>query len=92
MLIGEGEYNINVMTETKVTESFLGLDQDVRECQNDETLYDCTTRNHVNSMLEQCGCLPINMIGLLSKVHKKPLSLTRKHTLFLFCRILYALL
>ena len=26
-LIGEGEYNINVLTQIKVTESFLGLER-----------------------------------------------------------------
>ena len=61
MLIGEGEYNINVMTETKVTESFLGLDQDVRECQNKEPTENCTTRRYHDTMLRECGCLPFNI-------------------------------
>ena len=29
-LIGEGEYNLNALKEIKVTESYLGLDQDVK--------------------------------------------------------------
>ena len=31
-LFGEGEYNLNVVKEIKVTESYLGLDENVREC------------------------------------------------------------
>ena len=31
-MYGEGEYNLNVVKEQKVTESYLGLDLSVREC------------------------------------------------------------
>ena len=61
-LIGEGEYNINALTEIKVTESFLGLGKDVIECQNIESLYDCSNRKYIDTILGQCGCLPFNMI------------------------------
>ena len=37
-LIGEGEYNINALTEIKVTDSYLGLDEDVRDCQSKESM------------------------------------------------------
>ena len=33
-LIGEGEYNLNVLKEIQVTDSFMGLDQNIRKCQN----------------------------------------------------------
>ena len=61
MLIGEGEYNINNLKELNVTESFFGLDANVKKCQNVESIYSCTTRQYINTILEQCGCLPINM-------------------------------
>ena len=57
----EGEYNLNVMKEVKVTDSFLGLDQVVRGCQNQESLHDCSTRNHIDTYLDKCGCRPFNM-------------------------------
>ena len=66
-LIGEGEYNLNALKEIKVSDAFLGLDQDVRQCQNEEPMTNCTTRNHLEAMLEQCGCLPFNN-GLFHKV------------------------
>ena len=59
-LIGEGEYNFNVLKQIRVTESYLGLDQDVRGCQNDEPYDNCTTRHYLNTMLGECGCISFN--------------------------------
>ena len=60
-LIGEGEYNLNVLKEVKATESYLGLDLSIRGCQNEEPHDNCTTRQYRNTILGQCGCLPFNM-------------------------------
>ena len=60
-LIGEGEYNLNVLTVIKVTDSYMGIDQKIRKCQNDEPFFNCTSRKYVNSYLQECGCLPMNM-------------------------------
>ena len=60
-LAGEGEYNLNVLKEIKVTDSFLGLDEDVRGCQIDEALGNCVTRHYIDSLLKQCGCIPFNI-------------------------------
>ena len=60
-LIGEGEYNLNVLKEIKATDSYLGLDQDVRKCQNDEPLFNCTTRKFIEDILTECTCLPSNL-------------------------------
>ena len=61
-LIGEGEYNFNVLTEVEVTESYLGLDEESRGCQNTEPLHNCTTRQYKDTILQQCGCLPLSII------------------------------
>ena len=61
IFIGEGEYNVNVLKEIKVSESYLGMDQGVTECQNEESFYNCTTRKFKDTLLEKCGCLPINI-------------------------------
>ena len=47
--------------EMNVTDSFLGLDQDIRECQNEEPAENCTTRIYHETMLRECGCLPFNI-------------------------------
>ena len=63
MFIGEGrfEYNLDALTNIEVTESFLTLDQDSRECQNEETYSNCTTRHYIDAVLKKCECLPFNM-------------------------------
>ena len=52
------EYNLMVVKEIKVTDSFLGLDKDVINCQNRESLNECKTREYINTLNNQCGCLP----------------------------------
>ena len=59
--VGEGEYNLDVLKEIRVTDSYLGLDQEDRGCQNDEPLQNCTTRQYHDTVLEECGCLPFYM-------------------------------
>ena len=60
-LVGEGKYNLNVLRETQVTESFLGLDMEDRKCQNDEPVQNCTTRQYMNTVMDKCGCWPLNL-------------------------------
>ena len=67
MLNEEGEYNLNVLKEFVVTDSYLGIDEEVRGCQNEDSFV-CTTRQFVNTYLSNCGCLPLNMV-LSDKVH-----------------------
>ena len=47
-LTGAGDYNLNSIKLEEVTESFLGLDQDVRGCQNEEHYDECTTRQYID--------------------------------------------
>ena len=60
-LIGEGEYNLDSTKEIQATDSFLGMDVDIIECQNTEPLNNCSTRKYIDSLLGQCGCLPLNI-------------------------------
>ena len=60
MVREKGEYNLNVLKEIEVTDSFLGLGESVRECQNEEP-FTCTTRKYVKTFVGECGCLPLNM-------------------------------
>ena len=57
------------LKEIKITDSYLGLDQDVRKCQNVESLFSCTTRQYTETIMQECGCLPLNIY--LSKQVKK---------------------
>ena len=60
-MVGEGEYNLDDFRQIKVTESYLGLDSDTKGCQNEEPLHNCTTRQYINTILRECGCLPLNL-------------------------------
>ena len=61
-LSGDGEYNLNVLKQIKVTDSYLSLEQSVRGCQNEEGLHNCTTRHYLFSLLEHCRCLPFHLM------------------------------
>ena len=61
-LIGEGEYNLDNLKEIEVTDSYLGLTEKIRECQNKEPLQNCTSKLYTDTILRKCGCLPLNMI------------------------------
>ena len=82
-LRGEGEYNLNALTEIEVTDSYLGLDQDLRKCQNEEPFYNCTTRKHMVTIMEECGCLPIHMklsnkVAVLMKIMNNIVKLIKQ--------------
>ena len=44
-----------------ITESYLGLDQDVTGCQNQESIDSCKTRRYLDTLLRNCGCLPFSI-------------------------------
>ena len=60
-MFGEGEYNI-VLEKVSVTESYLGLKEEVRNCRESEDDYQhCVTQNYVQKVREKCQCLPLSM-------------------------------
>ena len=60
-MVGEGEYNLDDFRRIDVTDSYLSLDPEFRGCQNEEPLHNCTTRAYKTRLLEECGCLPLNL-------------------------------
>ena len=61
-LIGEGQYNLHSMKEIAVTDSFMGLDTNTKNCQNIETFDDCKTRQQIEKFRKECKCLPLSII------------------------------
>ena len=57
----EYTYNLNVVKEMRVTDSFLSLPKEDIQCQNDATLMDCRTNKYLQYLLEKCKCLPLNL-------------------------------
>ena len=60
-LFGEGQYNLLSLKEIVVTDSFMGLDREARNCQNIDSIDDCKTRLYVENFRRQCGCLPLSL-------------------------------
>ena len=69
-LPGKGQFNLNILKEISGTDSYLGLDQDVRGCQNDEPYDNCTTRQYIQAIRDTCGCLPFPVKISENEVHR----------------------
>ena len=61
MMIAEGDYNLNILQEIRVTESYLGLDQEITGCQTKENYQSCITRKYIGKLFKTCDCLPLSM-------------------------------
>ena len=53
------------MKEIEVTDDYLGLDEDVRHCQNKESFEDCTTRQYTDTVQNECNCVPYSLNQIL---------------------------
>ena len=51
---------MNVVKEVDHTDSFHGLESQA-ECQDEESLLDCQTRQTVDKIREDCQCLPLSI-------------------------------
>ena len=60
-IFGEGQYNLLSLKEVVVTDSFMGLNTNERNCQDIETIDECKTRLNVENFRHQCGCLPLSL-------------------------------
>ena len=44
-----------------MTDSFLGLDQEVSKCDEGERQGDCRSRSYLRAVEERCGCVPSSL-------------------------------
>ena len=56
----ENSYNLNVIKEIRVTDSFLSMDKDIKGCQK-ESYDDCTRRKYLKTLINRCQCLPFHL-------------------------------
>ena len=93
VLVGEGEYNLDNLKEVKVVDSYLGMDQDIRDCQIKEPLFNCTTRLYIDTLKQECGCIPLH-IKFFNEVRDFFISystfLFYSHNAIHHCRIQFA--
>ena len=45
----------------KVTDSFMGLSQSAKQCQNKEAYLDCKTDEYLDALVNTCECLPFGL-------------------------------
>ena len=57
----ENRYNLNVLKEITVSNSFLSLGKDVRKCQDVETFNECVTTKFIHDLKSKCKCLPLDL-------------------------------
>ena len=64
-LFGEGSYAVSDVKEMEVTDEYLELDKNIRNCQTDESFESCSTRQYLDTLKSQCNCLPYALRELL---------------------------
>ena len=64
----EGQYNFLSLKEIVITDSFMGLNRETKNCQNVEAYEDCKTQSHIQNLRQECGCLPL-ALRLSEKVY-----------------------
>ena len=60
-LYGGGEYELTIVKENNVTDEFLELEEDVRECQDKEPVVDCAATEYLESGRKECECVPYHL-------------------------------
>ena len=66
-LTSEGSFVLTNIKKISVTEDFLGLKEDIRNCQTKELRSDCITERYHQTLLELCDCAPISLIHSFHK-------------------------
>ena len=51
------------MKEVRVTDSFLSMSAERRNCQNEERYEDCATGEYLERVKRICSCIPENLLG-----------------------------
>ena len=73
-LSGEGTYMITNVKQFKVTEDFLTLDSEIKDCQNEEPFDECTTKMYFAAITNICKCVPYGLRNFSSS-HNMDVSL-----------------
>ena len=60
-LYGGGDYELTNVKEMNVTKEFLELDEDVKRCQDKESVVDCAATEYLESGIKECGCVPFHL-------------------------------
>ena len=79
-MYGKAILAVSDVKEMKVTDEYLGLDEKVRKCQNDEPFENCTSRQYIENVKKQCGCVPY---ALRDFTKENSVDIVHKYTRYL---------
>ena len=60
-MYGGGNYKLSAVKEVKGTDIFLNMNDEKKGCQNKETLEECTSKQGLTKIIDQCGCIPFKL-------------------------------
>ena len=61
-LYGEGDYALANVKQMNGTEGFLGLADEVKKCQNKESVLECKANAYLANGKERCKCVPHHLM------------------------------
>ena len=70
LLEREGNYEISAVKVIEVTNDYLGLDGEIRKCQNKESFENCTTRQYLSTVKSVCNCIPYELKRFVTQMVK----------------------
>ena len=73
----EYDHNFDTIEELKAKDSFLTLDEEIRECQ-EEPENDCNSRKYMDNLKDKCQCLTLELKSHFDKVQNTWQSNARK--------------
>ena len=74
-MYGEGNYALTAVKEVSVTESFLGLKEEDKKCQNLESLEDCSTKRYLQSLRSDQTSIKEHSLIFCRRAGCRPFSL-----------------
>ena len=60
-LYGEGKYALSAVKQIKVTEEFMKLDDEIKNCNNRQSYEECATKAYLEHLKQECKCVPYEL-------------------------------
>ena len=77
-MYGGGNYKLSAVKEVKGTGIFLNMNDEKKGCQNKETLEECTSKQGLTKIIDQCGCIPYKLANFSHQDEEKSLNVCTK--------------
>ena len=75
----EYDHNFDTIEELKAKDSFLTLDEEIRECQ-EEPENDCNSRKYKDNLKDKCQCLTLELKSHFDQVQNNHLTIRCQKT------------